>query len=166
MARYSHESTINFNCGSREAVGQIQGHLLVSAGFHDGQVASAVKDASRAAVKGASHEAVVEEGQRSPLMSHIVAGLSTSGQDTGLELGDTLSCQELVGTLSYRDSNWALVHSYCGFEERHQVVRMVQLLEDYLATQQMQVVDRLTVVLLAVLLPGLCNPCSCHCEPE
>jgi hypothetical protein len=94
-----------------------------------------VKDASHAAEKGASHEAVAGEGLRSPLMLHTVVGLSTSGQDTGLELGDTLSSQELVGTLSCRDSNLAFVRLCCGFEQGHQVVRM--LLEGYLATQQM-----------------------------
>jgi hypothetical protein len=96
-----------------------------------------VKDASHAAVKSASHEVVAEEGLRSPLMAHTVAGRSTSGQDTGLELVGTLSSLELVGTLSYPDSNLAFVRWCCGFEQGHQVVRMVHLLEDYLATQLM-----------------------------
>jgi hypothetical protein len=109
-------------------------------------VASAVKDASHAAVKSASHEVVAEEGLRSPLMAHTVAGRSTSGQDTGLELVGTLSSQELVGTLNSQelvgtlsclDSNLAFVRWCCGFEQGHQVVRMVHLLEDYLATQLM-----------------------------
>lgn len=81
-------------------------------------------------MKDASHEAVVAEGRRSPLMSSCTAvvELSTYGLDTGLEL---------VGTLSCRDSNSALVRWCSGFEQRHLVVRMVQLLENYLAILQL-----------------------------
>ena len=105
-------------------VGRFQGHHLpVSADFHDEQVASGVKDAS--------HEAAVAEGRRSPLMSPctaVVEEMSTYGLDTGLEL---------VGTLSCRDSNSALVRWCSGFEQLHLVVRMVQLLENYLAILQL-----------------------------
>lgn len=102
-----------------EAVRLFQVHLLVSADFHGAEAASAVKHATREEQ---------QEGQRRPLMLRTASGLSTSGLDMLLEL---------VGTLSCRDSNLALARLCCGFGQRHQVVRMLQLLAGYLATQQM-----------------------------
>lgn len=111
--------THQLNGGNTEVVGRFQGHHLpVSADFHDEQVASGVKDAS--------HEAAVAEGRRSPPMSSCTAVVELSTY--GLELVDTLSCQ---------DSNSALVRWCSGFEQRHLVDRMVQLLENYLAIPQL-----------------------------